>query len=181
MSFEALAAQFGYAALFLGALLEGETVVLLAGIAAQHGYLALPGVIGAAAVGGFASDQTLFFLGRRYGNRLLARFPSAAARAPRVYELVKRWDVLAVILVRFLYGMRIVGPIVIGSSGIAPWRLVVFNLIGALLWAGLIATLGYFAGQALQQWFGRLEHWHIVVLMVIVIALIVGALFWRRR
>ena len=180
---EALGAQLGYLAVLIGALLEGEAVLFLAGLAAQHGYLSLPVVVVVAAFGGFLSDQFLFFIGRRYGNRFLTRFPSMAARAPRVHELVKRWDILAVILVRFLYGLRIAGPVVIGTCGIALWRLVLFNLAGALVWACVVAGVGYFAGRALQQWFGRLQHTHVLLVMAAVLAvMMVGILIaWRRR
>ena len=165
--------QLGYLAVFIGTLLEGETVLFLAGLAAQHGYLSLPAVVTVAAVGGFIGDQCFFFIGRRYGKRLLARFPSLAARAPRVHELLMRWDMAAIILVRFLYGLRIAGPIVIGTSDIPYWRLALFNFIGVLIWAPLVAGVGYFAGQAVQQWFGHLPHMELVALMVIVAAVIV--------
>ena len=170
---EGLAGSFGYLALLAGALLEGETVVFLAGVAAQHGYLWFPAVVAIAISGGFISDQTLFFVGRRYGNRVLARFPSVAARAPRIQALVKRWDVLAIFLVRFLYGLRIAAPIVIGSCGIAPWRLALFDFLGALLWAFVVAGLGYFAGQAVQYWIARLDL--SVVLALMAAALLAGA------
>ncbi len=180
---EALGAHLGYLAVLMGTLLEGEAVLFLAGLAAQHGYLYFPIVVAVGAIGGFIADQSLFFIGRRYGNRLLARFPSMAARAPRVQSLVKRWDVLAVIVVRFLYGMRIAGPVVIGSCGIALWRLVFFNFIGAILWACLVAGVGYFAGQAVQQWFGRMHHPQVLLLMAAVLAVMIVTIFiaWRRR
>jgi membrane protein DedA with SNARE-associated domain len=110
-----------------------------------------------AVTGGFLSDQILFYVGRRYGERVFARFPGLAARVPRVQALLRRWDVLAILLVRFLYGLRIAAPIVIGSCGIAPWRLALFDFLGALLWAFAVAGLGYFAGQAVQYWVARLD------------------------
>src|SRR5436190_1120650 len=67
-------AELGYAALFIGTLLEGETVVFLAGLAAHHGYLWFPAVLAVSVVGGFLSDQILFHVGRRYGERVYARF-----------------------------------------------------------------------------------------------------------
>lgn len=171
---DAFIGPLGYVAVFLGTMLEGETVLALAGLAAHHGYLWFPLVVAVAVVGAFIGDQIFFFIGRRYGNRILARFPSLAARAPRVHELLRRWDLLAVVLVRFLYGLRIAGPIVIGSSGISPWRLAFFNFIGALIWAPLIAGIGYFAGEALDLWVGRLHHVAIFALMVIAL----GAVLW---
>lgn len=149
--------ELGYLALFIGALLEGETIVFLAGLAAHHGYLSFPVVVAVAVTGGFLSDQILFHVGRRYGEQVLARVPGIAARVPRVQALLRRWDVLAILLVRFLYGMRIAAPIAIGSCGIAPWRLALFDFLGAVLWALVVAGLGFFAGQAVQHWLARLD------------------------
>jgi membrane protein DedA with SNARE-associated domain len=169
---EGAAAHFGYLALFVGTLLEGETIVFLAGLAAHHGYLSFPAVIAVAVVGGFIADQVLFIVGRRHGNRVFARFPGIAAKVPRAQALIQRWDVLAIMLVRFLYGLRIAAPIVIGSCGIAPWRLALFDFIGAVLWAFVVAGLGYFAGQAVQYWLSRLDL--SVVLALMAVALLAG-------
>jgi membrane protein DedA with SNARE-associated domain len=153
-------------------LLEGETIVFLAGLAAHHGYLWFPAVIAVAVIGGFISDQFFFFVGRRYANRVFTRFPGLARRVPRVQALLRRWDVLAILLVRFLYGLRIAAPIVIGSSGIPPLRLALFDFIGAVLWASVVASLGYFAGQAVQRLAGRLDA--SAVLLLLALALIAG-------
>ncbi|MFL6565743.1 MAG: DedA family protein [Burkholderiales bacterium] len=168
-------AELGYAALFIGTLLEGETIVFLAGLAAHHGYLWFPAVLAVSVVGGFLSDQILFQVGRRYGKRVYARFPGLAAKVPRVQALLLRWDVVAILLVRFLYGLRIVAPLVIGSCGIAPWRLALFDFLGAVLWAFVVAGLGYFAGQAVQYWLARLDV--SVVLGLMALALAAGTLW----
>lgn len=157
--------ELGYLAEFIGTLLEGETIVFLAGLAAHHGYLSFPVVVAVAVTGGFISDQILFYVGRRYGDRVFARFPGVAKRVPRVQALLRRWDVLALILVRFLYGLRVAAPIVIGSAGIAPWRLALFDFLGAVLWALVVAGLGYFAGRAVQYWIARLDLTLVLALM----------------
>ena len=82
-------AELGYAALFIGTLLEGETVVFLAGLAAHHGYLWFPVVLAVSVVGGFLSDQILFHVGRRYGERVYAR---GAADGPPSGRLLSRGD-----------------------------------------------------------------------------------------
>ena len=46
---------------------------------------------------------------------MLARYPGLASKAPRVQNLLRRWDAMAVILLRFCYGLRIAGPIIIGD------------------------------------------------------------------
>lgn len=178
-----LVANFGYIAVFIGTFLEGETVLALGGVAAAHGYLAFWAVVATAVVGGFLGDQACFFIGRRYGRRILARYPRLAARAPRVQALLARWDAGAVILLRFCYGLRIAGPIVIGTLHVSPWRLALFNLIGVLIWAPLVAGVGFLAWGAIEHWLGRLRHAQLGFLMMAVLALTVvwAAARWRRR
>ena len=180
---EQLVLQLGYVTLFIGTFLEGESVLALAGVAASYGYLTFEYVVAVAALGAFLGDQACFYVGRRYGASILARYPKLAAKAPRVERLVRRWDAPAVIVLRFLYGLRIAGPIVIGSFGISPWRLALFNAIGALIWAPLVAGIGYMAGYALEAWIGRLKHVQIGLLMAVLVA---GGIVWlvlqaRRR
>jgi membrane protein DedA with SNARE-associated domain len=83
--------------------------------------------------------------------------------------------------VRFLYGLRIAGPVLIGMAGVAPWRFVVYNAIGAALWAPLVTGLGWFFGAGVVQLASRLQ-WaeEILLAIAIVVALIVWRL-WKRR
>jgi membrane protein DedA with SNARE-associated domain len=178
---EDLIAQLGYVTLFVGTFLEGESVLALAGVAASYGYLTFEYVIAVAALGAFCGDQACFFIGRRYGASIMARYPSLAAKAPRVEQLVRRWNAPAVIVLRFLYGLRIAGPIVIGSFGISPWRLAFFNAIGTLIWAPLVASIGYFAGYTFEAWIGRLKHVQIVFLMIVLVGIVIAWLLLQSR
>ena len=154
---EELVRQYGYVAVALGAFAEGETVLLVAGYAAQRGWLQWPLVAAIAAIAATMGDQMFFFLGRRFGPQLLARFPRLRARLPRVQTLLDRGGPWAIVSVRFLYGLRIAGPVLIGVAGIAPWRFVIFNAIGAMLWAPMITGLGWFFGTAMVQLAARLQ------------------------
>ena len=178
-----LIAQLGYVTLFIGTFLEGESVLALAGVAASYGYLTFEYVVAVAALGAFLGDQACFWIGRRYGASILARYPRLAAKAPRVEQLVRRWDAPAVIVLRFLYGLRIAGPIVIGSCGIPAWRLALFNFVGVLIWAPLVACVGYFAGYALEAWIGRLKQVQIALLMALLVLAAIAWIVvqWRRR
>ncbi len=178
---ESLIADFGYIAVFIGTFLEGETILALAGLAAEHGYLSYWAVVGVAIVGAFLGDQACFFIGRRYGVRLLARFPKLAAKAPRVQQVLRRWDAPAIILLRFAYGLRLAGPIVIGTCGISPWRIALFNFLGTLLWAPLVAGIGYVAGYALHEWLGKLQHAQMALLAALGLAIALAWLLLRRR
>lgn len=180
-------AQYGYYAVFVGTVLEGETILILAGFLAHQGYMSLPAVVALAFCGGTLGDQIVFFLGRRYGIRLLRRWPSLANHRPRISRLIHRHQIPLIMGVRFLYGMRIAGPILIGMSRVRTWRFVVFNMLGAAVWAIVIAGLGYVFGQTLQYMFTDMKHYERLALGVLIGAVLLFAVGrwlygrWRNR
>ncbi|HWH40831.1 MAG TPA: DedA family protein, partial [Usitatibacter sp.] len=141
---------YGYAAVLVGAFLEGETILALAGLAAYREYLDFRIVVVLALVAGFAGDQFYFWLGRRKGQQILQRFPNAQQRADRFDALLARWHAPLIVAIRFMYGFRIVGPVLLGMGRVAAWKFVVFNFIGAAIWAPLIAGLGYLFGNVIE-------------------------------
>ncbi|MCW3478769.1 DedA family protein [Neisseriaceae bacterium JH1-16] len=181
MSLTHLLAQYGYLALFIGCVLEGETILILAGFAAHQGYLSLPAVLVTAASGGMLGDLLFFTLGHRYGAAVIERFPSWQDRAQQVRLLLLRYHAGVIIGIRFMYGLRIVGPVVIGASEVPPWRFVLFNLIGAVLWASLIGGAGYLFGHALQWLLTDLKHSEEAVLLFVIVAAVLLTLARRWR
>ncbi len=152
----ALIQAYGYPLTFIGSLFEGETIVTLAGLAVHRGHLYWPAVLVLAAGGGTVGDTIYFALGRRYGSDILARWPSFSPAIERVKRLVHRNPAFAVITVRFLYGMRIAGPIVIGSSRLTWPRYLALNITGAVVWAACWLAVGYAFGAAAEQVVGNL-------------------------
>lgn len=151
MSIANLVEQYGYAAVFIGTFLEGEVVLLFAGFAAHRGLMDLPVVMMLAFLASTLGDQLFFFLGRVYGARLFARYPSLRKKVPRVEALVLKYQTALILGIRFMYGLRIARPIIMGSMKIAPIRFGNLNALGAAIWAVLIAWLGYQFGNVLES------------------------------
>lgn len=183
LDLNALIAAYGYWVIFIGCLLEGETVLILGGMAAHQGALKWAQVVGWATLGGILGDQLLFWTGRYCGARLLPRLKRHQAAIERVQGLIQRYPSTSVFAVRFLYGMRLVGPMVIGASGLAPWRFALLNVLGAAVWASLFVGAGYWAGEALQQLFGDLKPYRLPIVIAVVALVAVAALIrhWRAR
>jgi membrane protein DedA with SNARE-associated domain len=182
MDFAKLVADHGYVITFLGSLIEGETVLTLAGLAAHWGYLHLSLLIALATLGSFIGDQIYFLIGRRYGKRLIARFPRFKPAIRRVDVLVVRYAGVAVIAVRFLYGLRTVGPIAIGASRM-PWRIfAMFNAAGAIVWSTVWLMGGYLIGEMVHLLIGDVRHIEVWLFAgVAAAALAVGALMYFNR
>ena len=175
MDFAALIQQYGYFAVFLGTLLEGETILLLAGLSAHQGYLNplvvwLTGIAGA-----ILGDQLFYYLGRKHGNSLLRRFPAWAARASKAEQLIARYHAPVIVVLRFAYGLRMIGPMMVGMSAVTPYQFTVWNTFGAVLWATLIVAAGYLLGDALHWLLDNIRQIEIAVLSSIAA---VGALAW---
>lgn len=179
MNLSNLIETYGYAAVFVGAVLEGETVLLLAGFAAHGGYLSLAGVMAAAFLGGITGDQFFFHLGRHLGPLLPARLPRLRPNLERVRSLLARYGTPVVLGMRFLYGLRTAGPAAVGMSGFSPKRFLVLNLIGSLVWAAAITGAGYLFGQTLEWLSADLRRYELDAAAGL--ALIGLLVWWLRR
>lgn len=157
MDIAQLVQQFGYLAIAIGSFLEGEAVLLAGSFAASQGYLELMLVFPIAALASFLGDLPYFYAGRRYGDSVIERFPTLHCHKDRLENLLHRHHVLMVLLLRFLYGVRIPGLLTLGMSTLPAWRFLVLNFLGAIIWAAGICAAGYGAGRAISGFFDNLD------------------------
>ncbi|EAO2755253.1 DedA family protein [Salmonella enterica] len=182
MDINTLITHYGYAALVIGSMAEGETVTLLGGVAAHQGLLKFPLVAAAVALGGMIGDQLLYLLGRCYGGKILRRFPRYHTKIRRAQKMIQRHPYLFVIGTRFMYGFRVVGPLLIGASRLPPKIFLPLNIVGALIWALLFTTLGYLGGEVIAPWLHDLDqHLRHGVWLILAIVLVVGVRWWLKR
>jgi membrane protein DedA with SNARE-associated domain len=182
---ESLVQSYGYAALFLGCLLEGETVLILAGIMAHMGMMSLPLVMLMALVGSFLGDQFYFFLGRRKGTALLERHPAWQYRAEKVHRAMRRFRRGITLGFRFVYGMRTITPLLLGMDRTVPVRqFILLNLAGAALWSVAVAAGGYLFGGVMKIFLAGVGHYELALLLVVLAVGVVfrlAALFRKKR
>lgn len=175
---------WSYVVTFVWTFFEGETFVLFAAFAAAQGFLSAPTLLVAAWLGSFCGDQFYFWVGRRFGLRLLERRPAWRARVDRALGWLRRFDVGFILSFRFIYGVRNVASFALGISGIAWRRFLTFNFIAAGLWACTFVGVGYLAGQASEAILGDLAAKFRFVMLGIFAALVLGVtatVYLRRR
>ena len=182
---EQLITDWGYWAILILTFIEGETIVIIAGITAHLGYghLNVNIVALVALAGSFSGDQLWFYIGRRWGSQIIARRPSWQEGAEKVYKHLHKHQYWLILTFRFYYGFRNVTPFVLGSSGI-PWlRVFTLNLIGAVVWAFTFAYAGYFLGETFKLF---IADYHKIALYVLGGLVALGLAIWlasliRRR
>ncbi len=169
-----------YIVLLIWTFLEGESIVILAGIAAKEGDLSLPLIILCAFCGSLCSDQLMFFFGRYRGQSFVAKRPSWQVRAVKVYRLLEVHQTWFILGFRFLYGLRNISPFVIGMSEIKTRRFVILNVLGAALGAVWFAGGGYRDGAATESFLGK-KNMVWIVLAIVAIATITWIVRLIRR
>jgi membrane protein DedA with SNARE-associated domain len=164
-----LFARYGYAVVFVGVFLEnaglpvpGETALLAGAALSRSGTLFLPWVVATAIAGAIFGDNVGFLIGRRGGRALLERFGARVGLTPgRLAEFDRFFDkhgAKTVFIARFVTGLRVVGAVLAGTSGL-PWgRFLLYNATGAVAWATTFGAVGYFLAyswETLEEWIGR--------------------------
>jgi membrane protein DedA with SNARE-associated domain len=175
--------DWGYLAVFLGALVEGESVILTASSLAFFGYLDIYKIMVVAFISTVFADQSLYHVGRHYGVSFFDKYPRFKPASDRAFKLLHRFDIWFILSFRFIYGIRTISPVVIGASGVEIKRYTILNLIAAFIWTVISCWGGYTLGEAMMK---ILENIHIIQKYIIgfflfLILLILGFSVWKKK
>ena len=190
--------SYGYLAvggvLFLedfGIPVPGETILIAAAVYAGAGSLNIAVVVGIAVLAAVAGDNVGFAIGHLGGRRLVERFGRYVLLTPARLETAERFFTRhggkIIVVARFVEGLRQTNGILAGLTGV-PWRrFLVFNTLGAVLWVGVWASLGYLAGTNIgpvYETISRYQRYALIALAALLLALLARRLtrhHGRRR
>src|SRR5476649_2399216 len=187
-----LFARYGYAVVFGGVFLEntglpvpGETALLAGAALAHNGQLSLLWVIVTAIAGATLGDNLGFFIGRRGGRRIAERHgwrigltPGRLIQFDRFFE---RHGPKTVFAARFITGLRVVGAVLAGGSGMRWPTFIFYDASGAIVWCTAVAVAGYslaYSWDTLERWIGRTG---LIALALVMILGLIGVARARRN
>lgn len=187
--------RYGYAILFLGIALEnaglplpGEVFLFAAGFLASTGSLKLPFVIALGAAGAVVGDSLSYLLGRLGGERLPQLYCKmtlgSADCVRKTHEYFARRGGLTVAFARFVVGVRAFAAPMAGATKMAYPRFLAYDAPGALLWAALMAALGYLFGSRwdrLQADYRRYYGFVLLTVLLVTLGYILMKSLRRRR
>jgi membrane-associated protein len=170
-------------AAFTGLFIPGELFVALGGVFAGRGELSVAPVIVIAALAGILGETVSYWLGRRYGARIVKHLPLANRidkHLDETKDFLRRHGGKTVFIARYVSVVGTFMPFVAGMSEMPFGRFLVFDVAAITLWATAVTLLGYFLNsqihlvdQILSQ-FG----WGLLALLVIVV---LGRVVVKRR
>jgi membrane-associated protein len=158
--------------------LNGSTEAIVSGAAfarVGHGSLA---VVLLAAVPGLMKFDLLYWLaGRLWGERIILLLSGRRKHGPRFMARVQRWGWKftwpAVVVAPFLPVPNVIVYATAGWAGMGWVTFLVLDAIGSLLWAGMLAGLGYALGQhavSVAQTVSRYGLWVSIGIVVLIVA-----------
>ncbi|MCL4476799.1 MAG: bifunctional DedA family/phosphatase PAP2 family protein [Nitrospirae bacterium] len=137
---------------FLGFLVPGESMVVIAGLLSSRGVLELGDVIWVASVGAIMGDTVGYFIGRRFGEGFFLKYGRYFFFKKEYLDEAKgffdKHGGKTVFFGRFMAWLRAFAPVVAGISRMHYPRFLFFNLAGGIVWATIFSLLGYFVGNS---------------------------------
>lgn len=173
---------FAESGTIVGFFLPGASLLFTAGFLASQGYLnifILVPLLGVAAVLG---DNVGYWFGSHFGPRIFNREDSLffhKKHVDRTREFYARYGTKTILIARFVPFVRTFAPILAGVGNMHYPSFLFYNILGALLWACGITTLGYTLGSVIPSAADYLE---LIVLGIIAATLTPAAYeYWKSR
>ena len=163
---------YGLWAVFFGAMIEGDLTLLLAGVLARAGVFSLEEALIVGTAGGFAGDSLSYFIGASFRGR--ARTLRFFMRArPRIEKLMRRFGVLSVFIVKYVYGLRTASAIFWGLAHFGFLKFALLTIVSCAVWVGVLVGLGFTFATGIEQLIGDLHRIQIILLIGFVVLAVV--------
>lgn len=165
---------FAESGLLFGFFLPGDSLLFTAGFLVQAGIISfniylLMAILFIAAVLG---DNVGYSFGKRFGRRLFKKQNSLffhQENLRRAEDFYQKHGPKTIVLARFVPVVRTFAPVIAGVSKMQRRTFVVYNLLGAFLWAVGLTYLGYSAGGVIEHYGINIEY---VILSIILISVL---------
>jgi membrane-associated protein len=167
-------------------LLNGSTEAIVSAAAfARIGHGSLIVVLLAAIPGLMKFDPLFWWAGRLWGERLIAILSGRRNRGGKYMDRVQRWGRKftwpAVIISPFLPIPSAIIYAVAGWAGMRLLTFIILDVIGSLLWAGLLAGLGYALGHHAVVVAQAISHYGLWISIGLIVLIVVFQIRSQRH
>ncbi|MBI3977096.1 MAG: VTT domain-containing protein [Chloroflexi bacterium] len=134
--------------------LPGDSLLFTAGFLASQGYLDIGLVMIGSFVSATAGNSIGYLLGQRVGRRLFQQDISFLFRKKHLLKaeaFYQKHGGKTIVLARFIPVVRTFAPVIAGVGVMQYRRFIVFNVLGAALWALGLPLSGYYLGQVIPD------------------------------
>jgi membrane-associated protein len=162
--------------------LPSETALITGGILSAQGGMLLLWVIAMGAIGAFLGDNLAYWIGRsaeNWARRWITRGEKGKRSLEWAQRELERHGGSLVIAARFLPGGRTATMIACGVLHFPYRQFLVFDAVGAVLWATINTLIGYIGGQAFAD--NAIAAFALSFGVALVVAGVIELIRWLRR
>lgn len=162
-----------------GFFLPGDTLLFTAGLLASQGHFSIALAIMVIFISNFAGVTVGYWTGRSLGKRYVSKeshFLFRREYVEKATEFYKKHGGKAIIFGRFVPAVRSFVPIVAGVADMNYRTLMIYNAIGAAIWAISIPLIGYYAGGWLEERGISVDAFILPIIIFIVLTSLAGPL-----
>lgn len=160
--------RYGLWAVFFGTMVEGDLTLLFSGVLARAGLFTFEEAFLVGTAGGFVGDSLSYLIGARFRGRARTWHFFIRAR-PRIERLMRRFGVLSVFIVKYVYGLRTASAIFYGLAHFGFLKFGFLTLASCAVWVGMLAGLGFTFATGIEKLVGDLKRIQIILLVVVII------------
>ncbi len=169
--------------IFIGLIIPGDIILALGGVYSAQHKMNLAAVIVIGTVAAISGESIGFWLGRRFGIRLLRRLPFFGPRLSRVVEesrdYFRRHGGKTVAIGRYATAAGAFIPFTAGAARMSYPRFLAFDVPAIAVWATGITIFGYYFGRNLSFIDKVLSRFGYAVLALFVL-LFAGRFAWKK-
>lgn len=166
--------QYGIYAVFALCTVEGDITLLISGVLSHRSFFgdySFFKVLMAGVLGGVAGDSFGYWVGRLFA-KTIRNYKSYQRAQPRIERLVDKFGGAAIIISKYIYGIRIAICISSGVGRMPFLRFLWNDFISCFIWASILAGTGYFFSGAITSIIGDFQQIGIALFVIVVVGII---------
>jgi len=169
--------QYGLYAVFFLVMLEGDITLLLAGVLAQSAFFGETALGSFARVllwgtlGGLASDNCAYLLGRAFG-KTVRDFRFYRSAKTRMQRLTDRFGTLSIFLSKYIYGLRWASCTFYGVAHMPYLRFLFLSAASCFMWVLILSGVGFFFSGAVIGLIGDFRRLGRALLVIVIVGII---------
>jgi len=176
--------EYGVIAVFIGTFLEGESILIISGALVSQSFLNPLYVWIAATLGAWSGHIVWFVIGKFFGKTSVDKIANRynlSNKVNYIYALISSNKIKTVVLLQYLYGVRMIGALTFGISDIKLQWFSIAEIINCSIWAFVIGSIGFILGKTVSA-FSHSAVYTIWIIASIVILIFIGMkLFYKFK
>lgn len=173
--------QYGIYAVFALCTIEGDITLLISGVLAHSGFFgkySFAKVLFFGTLGGMVGDSFGYMVGRVFHEQAKHyRFYQMAQ--PRIERLIEKFGGFAIIISKYIYGIRAAMCLFYGVGKMPFWRFMALDAISCGIWVMILSGTGYFFSGAITSMIGDFKQIGIALFFIVMSGVIIFYLIER--